>query len=436
MPLGGLVARQPVAKYLDYYQKCQYWPRDYAEEMRNEALRETINIAYAEVPFYRRLYQEHGATPADIRSVDDLPKLPVVTKDMLVAAYPDECTRATGLPLNELSTSGSTGRPFRSLVDSDTHARTRALMFMRAMMAGYRPGDPIVQTGVDTARRGLKRIKDRLLAVSYVPTDDMSDAALDRALAMMRRSKARFIMGLAQSLYLIAARAKERGFEHSLTAAVSWGSLLLPLHRRIIREAFGCATFDTYGISEGMQIAAQCPADHGEFHIFDQHVAVEFCRDGQPVPTGETGDILLTRLNPGAMPYIRYKVGDLGAASSRECCSCGRTTPLMSSLTGRTADIVHTPGGNRLTVHFFSHHIGKIPGIRSFQVHQNAIDKIHLQIATDPEVTDDDLASVIDRLIQHGDNGLEISFERVSEIGLEKSGKQKYIISNLEGPGA
>lgn len=432
MPLGGLATRQPVAKYLAYYQESQYWPREIIAAERDRALHETIKVAYQEVPFYRDLYREHGVHPRDILCADDMHKLPVVTKQMLSAAYPDRCLRHTGFPTEEQATSGSTGQPFRSMIDTDSQARARALMFLRAMMSGYKPGDAMVQTGISGNRHGLKGWKDRLLAITYVPTVDLSDSALDKALHSMVSRRARYLMGTAQSMHLLAMRAIEVGTRHRLAGAVSWGSHLLPQHRYAIQEAFGCRTIDTYGVSEGMQVASQCGEDHGEYHLFALHVFTEFCHDGHPVPTGETGEVLLTRLNPGVMPFIRYQVGDLGRASTRKTCPCERTLPMMASLVGRTADIILTPRGNRLTVHFFSHLFGQMSEIRSFQVHQTTSDHLHLLIATDGPADARASDTIRDLIKNEGDPDLQITIEWVDEIQLEMTGKQKYIVSTVE----
>ncbi len=432
MPVGGLLTRQPVGRHLRYYQRSQSWPVEKLEAERDRLLRGTVAVAYRDVPLYRDLFDAAGVAPADIRGVADLPLLPVVTKDMIREAWPDRCTRKVSGPVEHQATSGSTGHPFHSVIDADSQARARALMFLRAMMSGYRPGDSVLQTGSSAERGGLKSLKDRLLGVHYVPTFDMTDPVLDRCLDEMERHRIPYLMGTAQTIFLIARRAAAVGRTLPLKGAVSWGSLLLPEHRRAIADAFGCRVIDTYGVSEGMQIAAQCGQDHGEYHQFALHVVAEICEDGRPVPPGGTGDVLLTRLNPGAMPFIRYRVGDRAVASTRTSCPCGRSLPLMAAIEGRTSDLVVTPGGNRLAIHFFSSLIGHLAGVESFQVVQDAVDRLHVKLAVSG-AADPDLPERIAALIREkGDPALQITTEIVDGIPLEKSGKQKYIVSNVE----
>jgi phenylacetate-coenzyme A ligase PaaK-like adenylate-forming protein len=431
LPMGGLVNRQPVRKYLKYYDASQYWSPERLRETQARLLQQTLETAYRDVPLYRQLFEGVGAVPSDIRTLDDLHILPVTTKEMLKDVFPDGCTRKQPLPVEHQATSGSTGLPFQSIIDADSQARARALMFLRAMSCGYRPGDAVVQIGPSPQRAGLKSLKDGLLGITYVSSRDMTDATIDHYLEIMDRKRIPYLMGTGQNMFLMALRAIERGFNHRLKAAVSWGSLLLPEHRTAIEKAFGCGTWDTYGVSEGMQVAAQCGEAHGGYHQFCLHVGVEFCRDGKPVPPGEEGELLLTRLNPGAMPFIRYKVGDMGRASLLTGCDCGRTLPMIASVMGRTSDLVRTPGGNRLTIHFFSSIFGHAVGVRNYQVRQESLDHLEIDVVLQAPEHADQLTLLKQAVLEHGDPELTINMNVVPSIKQEASGKQKYIISAL-----
>lgn len=432
MPIGGLVTGQRVDRYLRYYQACETWPAEKIAAEQGRLLRGTLRTAYDEIPFYRDLFVQAGIRPEDIREAADLVALPITTKDMLRDAFPDRCTRMTKGPLQMQSTSGSTGRPFRSVIDADTQARARALMFLRAMISGYRPGDDVLQTGSSPSRGKLKALKDRLLGTRYVSTYDMTDTVLDRCLDTIAKDRIQYLMGTAQTMYLIARHASAVGFQHPLQGVVSWGSLLLPIHRQQIHEAFSCRVFDTYGVSEGMQIAAQCGEAHGEYHQFPLHVIAEMSHEGAPATTGKSGDVLLTRLNAGAMPFIRYRVGDRAVVSDNAPCPCGRTTPRLASIQGRTSDIVTTPNGNRLTVNFFSSLFGAVSGLVSFQVRQIDLEHLHITVAVDESGDLPDLNLILEQILHKGDSDLQITIEVVNEIPLEKSGKQKYIVSDVE----
>ncbi len=157
LPLGDRLTGQSVMRHLDFFQRSQYWPRERIEAERDRRILDLVRTAYAEVPFYRELYDAHGVGPGDIGGQDDLFRLPPVTKDLLRRAG-DRCLRRSGRRACTLSTSGSTGRPFSLRVDAETVSRARALMFLRSICAGYEPGDRMVQTGTAVRRGAVKSV--------------------------------------------------------------------------------------------------------------------------------------------------------------------------------------------------------------------------------------------------------------------------------------
>jgi phenylacetate-CoA ligase len=358
----------------------------------------------------------------------------MVDKAMLRAAYPDRVTLTSKYRCHEYSTSGSTGRPFTILLDDDTMSRARALMLLRTIYAGWRFGEPVMQTGMAVQRGLLKTWKDRFLRITYRSAFDLSPVVLDSYLALIVKRRLRYVTGYAQSIYLLAQRAKQTGFDGQLDAAVTWGSNLLPQFRATIREAFGCETYDSYGIGEGMQIAAQSMHSKGLLHQFSLHVAAEIVREGHPVPSGERGEIVLTRLNPGAMPLVRYRVGDVGRAAANQPETGGINLPLWAGVDGRTSDIVNTPSGNQLIVEFFFGIMQYAPSIALFQIIQTAVDTLHVKIVTTPEFVPADWERVAAIIRAKGDPELKFELEIVPDIPLEPTGKRRFIVTQVTAP--
>jgi phenylacetate-CoA ligase len=431
MPLGDLLTGHRVCQFLAYYERSQYWDPELIAREEDRLLVETVRTAYARVPFYRELYDAHGVRVDQLQGIADLPRLPCVTKDMLRAAFPDRCTRPTGLRCADYTTSGSTGAPFAVRIDTDTISRARALMFLRAFYAGYVLGEPVLQAGTSPERGFLKDLKDRLLRVTYVSNYNLTPESLDRCLEIIESARVRHLAGQGQGLYAIARRALDVGYRTRLTGILTWGSILLPEYRRTLTKAFGCPVTDSYGIGEGIQVGAQCRDCGEDFHQFSLHVAVEFLRDGEPVMPGERGEIVLSRLDAGAMPLIRYRVGDVGSRSARLRCACGRTLPLIGPVEGRTSDIIVTPAGNQLVVHFFTSLFGKLRTVRNFQVREEKAGKLHILIEPTPDFRQEDWHWLRDQIQRRGDPALQLSMEIVSEIPAEASGKRRFIMSRL-----
>ena len=326
LPLGDLAFGQRMMSRLRYLETAQWWDRAKILSQRNRLLSDLIRTAYDEVPLYRDLLRENSVTPDDIRTADDLHKIPVVTKDILRRNHPTFTTRPTGQKTHESHTSGSTGENFCVWEDRETAGWYRASLLLAFEWAGWRIGEPHLQTGINTRRSADRWLKDQVLRCHYVPAADLSDAALDRELDWLRRTKTRHLWGYPGGLYHLALRADVTGCELHLASAVTWGDTVYPHYRDAIETTFHTRLFDTYGCAEGMQIAAQC--GHGAaYHVHSLDVVVEYLDDNMtPVQPGKAGNIVVTRLHPGPMPLIRYRIGDVGISGGT------RNLPLRSRL--------------------------------------------------------------------------------------------------------
>jgi len=420
LPAGDRLVGQRMMARLRFLRAAQWWDPERLETERTRLLRDLLTVACREVPFYRSLY---GDAPKELGN------LPVATKAALRAGYPHATTRDTGQRFYESCSSGSTGANFCVREDSETAGWHRASFLLALEWSGWRIGDPHLQTGM-TLRRGLvKGVKDRLLRCAYVSAFDLSDEALDRGLEILERRRIEHLRGYPGSLYYLARRALETGWNRPLRGIVTWGDSLYAHYRETIERAFGTRVLDTYGIGEGMQVSAQCE-ERGLYHVHALDVIVECVDDdGNPVPPGQTGHLLLTRLHPGPMPLIRYRVGDLGVMSS-DPCPCGRGFTTMSSIQGRDTDVVVTPSGNRLIVHFFTGILSRFPEIESFQVTQESPDAILLRVVPAVGYSEEVPPRIVAALREKGAD-LEIEVDTTDEIPTAPSGKRRFVISRL-----
>jgi phenylacetate-CoA ligase len=432
LPLADYATRNRTMQFYKLYKEMQWMDRAQLQSYQDDRVRETIGTAFDDVPFYRELYNRHRVNVANVIKADDLPLLPIVTKDMLRASYPESCTRKTVSAWREYFTSGSSGSPFAVRVDSATMSMARALMFLRANFSGWAIGDPFLQTGMTLDRGVIKKAKDIILRVEYASAFDLSDKVLDKYLDLIDRKRLNYVMGYAGSLYCIAVRAVEIGFNRTLSGLVSWGDNLYAHYRHKIENAFKCRVTDTYGCGEGIQIAAQCGRSDGAYHIFMPHVAVEVVDDdGNPVAPGEVGNILLTRLDPGAMPLIRYRLGDVGIKSLAEVCPCGRGLEMLAKVEGRDTDFVVTPRGNRLIVHFFTGIFEYFPTIDTFRITQDRVDAIRVEIVPRPDFKMEHWSQIKNEILEKGDPDLQVEMELVQEIQPESSNKRRFVVSKL-----
>jgi phenylacetate-CoA ligase len=348
---------------------------------------------------------------------------------MLGAGYPHSTTRNTGRKTYEASSSGSTGTNFRVQEDSETAGIHRASFLLAVGWSGWRLGEPHMQNGMTLERSLDRQLKDNLLRCHYISARDLSDDRLDAALDLLERGGIQYLWGYPGSLYCLAQRAQQRGWNRPLRSMVTWGDNLYPHYRRTIEQAFAARVFDTYGCGEGIQISAQCGSSN-TYHVHTPDVIVECVDDvGQPVRTGEIGHLLLTRLHPGPMPLIRYQIGDVGVMANGRLCDCGRGYEIMDSIQGRDTDIVVTPSGNRLIVHFFTGILEHFPEVASFQVVQEEVESIMLRIVPTSEFTRDTAAKIVGALQAHNARDLRVDVELVREIPTAPSGKRRFVIA-------
>lgn len=430
VPLGDLFFGQRMMQRIKFLEQAQYWPLEKIIERSERDLQTLIHTSYSEVPFYQQLMNQSGVQPGEINSLNDLYKLPIITKDMLRAGYPKQTTRSTGQKAYQVSTSGSTGKNFFVMEDTFTAGWYRASFILSLEWAGWEIGEPHLQSGM-TIPRGLdRRFKDLFFGCQYVSAYQLDDKHLSMMLDIIDRHQIKYIMGYPGSLYYLAKYANKQGWNQPLRSAVTWGDSLYPHYRETIMKAFQTKVFDTYGCAEGIQISAQCK--YGNYHIHALDTVVEFLDDdGKPVPPGVPGNVVLTRLHPGPMPFIRYQVGDLGVPSTGERCSCGRNFPTMESIQGRNADVVITPSGNRLIVHFFTGILEHFSEIDSFQVVQQDEETINILIVPTEKISNDRLEEIRFAIQTRGVEDMDICFDIVDQIHLPPSGKHRFVISKI-----
>ena len=431
LPAGDLLFGQRMMSRLKFLEKAQFLSQQELNNCQDKSLRSLIQIACDEVPFYRDVMLQRGMLPSEILSTGDLSKLPVVTKNMLSDAYPEGVTRKTGQKTYESRTSGSTGKNFVVLEDAETAGWYRASFMLALEWSGWKIGEPHLQTGMTLRRSFDRRLKDKLLGCHYVSAYQLDDAHLDTILHTIEDKQLQYAWGYPGSIYHLANRAKEVGWNRPLKAVSTWGDSLYPAYRALIEQVFQCQVFDTYGCAEGFQVGAQC--EYGSYHIHALDVIVEYLGDDdQPVPEGEVGNLVITRLHPGPMPLIRYKVGDLGTSAVSKACPCGRALPLLQSVQGRNADMVMTPSGNRLIVHYFTGILEHFKEIDAFQVEQDRPDHIIVRIVPNTEIVSTIKQRIIQTLKEKGAQELAVDLEVVRSIPLSPAGKHTFILNTID----
>lgn len=418
--------------HLLYLKKTQWYPRHEVEKMQMKRLRLLLEHAYANVPYYHRVFKEKSLRPTDIKSLKDLVKLPVLEKETIRRNFSAFLARNYMEYAPRLNrTSGSTGEPFKFYIDRKTATVGLATLWMGWSCGGYRFGDKMVILSglalvaeqpsflMDVMNRAILR-RMKILALNIGPS------FLRECVGRILGFAPKFIRGYPSTLYFFAEFVKEEGLRGIYPKAVfTTGEMLFPRQRKLIEDVMQCEVFDGYGLFDGGIGAFECE-EHNGLHISMERGVVEFVDDeGNHVSEGETGRIVGTDLYNYAMPFIRYDSGDLGVFSN-ERCPCGRGLVLLKNIVGRTTDVLRFKNGAVISGLF---HFLKDFDIRQYQVVQTGDDSMVVKIVKGKTYSENDTKQIYRVLKDAVGDEVEVKFEFVDRIPPTKSGKWKIVIS-------
>ncbi len=339
-------------------------------------LRRAVAHASSQVPFYQRLWTSAGVSTDQIRSVDDLRRLPIVTADRVrAAAERGELTAGTFTPRGgrRFWTSGSSGKPLE-VPRGPLEARLWRVAGLRMQLEhGFRWWDTTVQ--FDAAPGPAHPLQALGLAPAvWIPLE----LPLDEQLDGLERARARVILGNVTVLRRISHALAERCGRLTRPASVfPMGEVLDDDSRTTIRAAFGIEPTDLYGMTEVGFIAWQCER-RSPLHVNAELVIVEILRDEVPARPGELGRVVVTDLRGQTMPFLRYDTGDLARAAGP--CNCGRTLPAMGPVEGRTRHAIHTIDGRTLTQRAVMNHLAATLRMGEYRLRRESDHRFRLEV--------------------------------------------------------
>lgn len=390
------------------------------QQISMKKLQALLKHSYNNVSYYHKIFKERNLDPKNIKSTQDLQKLPILTKSDIKENFTK--LTAVNFPLKRLipgSTGGSTGEPVKFLNDRNSLVWINAAVLRSFYWAGYRRFNKLVNVWGFPENSVSIKPWQRQLTISTFGADD---AKMKYFLDLIKKFKPKGIRGYASSLYLLARLTDYM----NLSFVISTSEMLFEHYRKLIEEKFNCEVYDNYSGREFM-IASECE-EHNGYHIAAENLIVEFVRDDEHVSPGEFGEILITDLTRYGMPLIRYQVGDVGRASDAAC-SCGRGLPLIKSIEGRVTDFIWTPSGKfvsspAVTLLF------KDMDVKQYQVVQESKEKLVIKIVKGLNYSEKDTHFILSNFRKYIDD-MVIKVEFTDEIPPTKSGKRRVVISEI-----
>lgn len=418
-------------------EESQWWPRARLEALQLERLRALLAHAGAHVPYYRELFARSGFDPGAVRALADLGRLPFLTKP-LIRAHVDALRSERAARLARFNTGGSSGEPLIFFIGNERVSHDVAAKWRATRWWDVDIGDPeIVVWGSPielTSQDRVRQIRDRLLRTRLLPAFEMNEANLDGFVDTIRTTRPAMLFGYPSSLSLIARHAEKRGKKMNnlgIKVAFVTSERLYDHQRDDIARVFGCPVANGYGGRDAGFIAHQCP--QGGMHLTAEDIIVEIVdRDGRPVPKGQAGEVVVTHLATGDFPFIRYRTGDVAVLSPRSC-ACGRGLPMLEEIQGRTTDFVVAADGTIMHGLAVVYPIRDIPGIASFKVVQETLQRVVVHIVPGDNCGPDVESKISTGIKARLGQSVDVEIVRINEIPREKSGKYRYVRSMVIG---
>ena len=388
----------------NYYQKdIETASREEILQIQNEKIRKQVKHVYEHVPYYRNLMDEKGVKPEDIQSVDDIKKLPFLSKADLREAYPygllavdlNDCVRIH-------STSGTTGKrvvAFYTQHDVDLWNECCA----RAIVAAGGTEEDVVQVcygyGLFTGGAGLDGGSHKVGCLTL----PMSSGNTERQIQFMMDLDATIICCTPSYAAFIGESLAERGYkpdDNKLKAGIFGAEPWTEEMRRSIEQSLGIKAYDIYGLTEtsGPGVAFECEAQNG-MHINEDHFYAEIIDPdtGEVLPEGSKGELVFTSLDKEAFPLLRYRTRDI-CVLTREKCSCGRTHVKMCKPMGRSDDMLIIRGVNVFPsqIETVLLNEGYTPNYQIEIGRKNNTDTLDIYVEADPSRISDKVADIQD----------------------------------------
>ena len=372
--------------------------RDEYAKIQLEGLKKSLNRVWGN-EFYRTRLQKGGlSSPADVKSLDDLSRLPLFTKDDFRDAYPLKMNCVSRRDLLEFHmSSGSTGTPVVMAYTKNDLLQWAECMARCYAMAGLKKGDALqimptfgLFNGGFGCYHGARKAK-----LFTIPA---SSGNTERQIRLMRDFRAKgFVSVVSYVPRLIEKLDEEPEGERDLPylkVGIFGSETFSDETRRRIESRLGIECFDIYGMTEtgGIGTTGQDCRAHAGLHVWEDQYITEIIDPvtGKTLPDGEYGEVVFTSLTREAMPIIRYRTRDITRILSRERCSCGRTSLRIDRITGRTDDMLIVKG-----VNFYPRQVEQalkeIPGVKDeYQIileENNGLTEVTVNVEAEPGVT-------------------------------------------------
>ncbi len=335
-----------------FNKKMESMPRKQLRELQLKRLKETVKQVYDSVPFYQKKLKTLGVTPDDIKTLDDVQKLPFTTKDDLRENMPFGLLSTSLDNCIELhASSGTTGIPVTACYTREDIEVWSEVMARCLSMSGLTKKDVFqnpIPYGTFTGAFGFHYGAQKVGAL-VIPS---GKGQSERQLKLMDYYNTTFISGVASYVVRLGQVAKEIGMDPAklnVKNGLFGAEMFSPGLKKRIMDTWEMDVHDIYGLTEmcGPGVSTDCD-QHDGLHLWEDHFLVEIIDPItlEPVGIEEEGEMVITTITKTGMPILRYRTRDLTKLYDQETCECGRTHVKHSTIKGRSDDMIIVRGTN------------------------------------------------------------------------------------------
>ncbi|MHC4115522.1 MAG: phenylacetate--CoA ligase family protein, partial [Planctomycetota bacterium] len=223
LPLSDLVLGRAISKHLRFVRKSQWWSAEELKEFQNEKLGALVKHAYENVPYYHDVFKERKLTVDDIRTTDDLVKLPILTKEIIRENFPHRIV-AKNIAGNEMilgGSSGSTGEPLQYYTTKDAYSFNIACVFRGWSWAGFQLGDRYIKLSQNPREGLINKMQDLAQRCEYIHSQSLTPQDITNIVEVIRKSDAKLIRGYPSTLYVLSQYIEKDGITDIRPAAVT-----------------------------------------------------------------------------------------------------------------------------------------------------------------------------------------------------------------------
>jgi len=417
-----------ILKVYEHLKETARYSREQLDYYQFNKLIKLLEHCKTNVPFYVNFFRKNNLSIHDFKSLKDLKYLPVIDKKTIREMYVNgQIISRNKKEFNPIhnQTGGSTGIPLQLLVGSQARDFQGAgILRYYDWMDGYCLGQQklAVLWGDMRVRSINQKISDSLKLYltnrRYYSCFSLDKHLIEKYHKSIFKFNPEFLRGYAFSIYLLAQYQCDNAVSRKLKfkAVSTTTEKITQQQRNLIEKEFGCKTFDQYGCGEILMIAGECAAHKG-MHVTEEHVIVE---------TDKNNEFIITDLDNYAMPFMRYKNGDLGKIVD-DFCECGMVHKRIVDLIGRVDDTIILEDGKIINSSFFAVLFEYMTTVKAFQVNYYSFKKMDVNIIPDNAFAAKDKKYIEDKILMTFGSQQSFTLNFVDEIKQNPNGKTKFI---------